>query len=344
MTGLFDLPTPPKFQCRFNCTWDNPSSFISLGFGSTCNNVTLAVLETKVCSNVTTVRGARSETCRMKTPGGLTFNSTIVFTEFQTSVIVGTDSLYEKAQSKFGETKIREVAPEFMRIAVWRGISVFNTDRHIIGEEVTECTLRLAPWRYSNISSTNGNFAAQTEILPAANWMWDTSGRFMSLKLDGLPELAIDAPDLAAISDFFKNEPFTGNITLGNLDGAQYGIRASLYQANITNTMDRVAKAMTDYIRSGPYSQRAVGTTVENVTTVKIQWYWVILPLFVEILAVLLLVLTMLLNGDRTPLWKTSPLALLFTSYRTTDGSLVLEMDHPRQVREASKAMKAKLQ
>jgi hypothetical protein len=73
-----------------------------------------------------------------------------------------------------------------------------------------------------------------------------------------------------------------------------------------------MAISMTDQLRSSN-NLEASGLTIESVIYVQVRWGWMSLPLFVPLVAVLLLMFTITVSFiDGRPLWKSSGTAMLF--------------------------------
>jgi hypothetical protein len=342
LAGLYGLDTPPKFNCRSNCTWNG--SFVSLGFESSCQNVTIATIETKTCANLTIGR-VREENCFMTTPGGVKFNTSMSYTVFQSSLVVSTLNLFDVSRDNFLNRRINDTAPGFARIAVWSGAEVYNSGINgagrspIVGEQVYQCDIRLAPWKYSNVSSTGANFTFKKELLPQGLWQWQPGGKSLVLRQGNQPDLEIKITDLDSLARFFATEPFAGNVTIGSVEGVPTGVRASFLKRNVTAIFKRVTTSMTDYVRTTANALPAIGSTAENIAFIKVQWVWFSLPLVVELLSIVVLFVTMCMNGRSMDLWKSSPMALLFTTYNPTNSEISLQIPDPDQ----TKGLKAKL-
>ncbi|TID20949.1 hypothetical protein E2P81_ATG05579 [Venturia nashicola] len=87
-----------------------------------------------------------------------------------------------------------------------------------------------------------------------------------------------------------------------------------LYNSNISKVIDDIAVTVTNQIRS--QSQDNLNATMMQgevrvkETYVKVRWPWLILPLLETILATILLISSIIMNG-KTPLWKSSMVACL---------------------------------
>lgn len=81
--AFYNLDTPAVFSCSTNCTW--PDSYISMGLGNTCRNVTEATYATSNCTEDSTNGG---QNCTMTTPGGVTFSTAMVPTMWDTVLVI----------------------------------------------------------------------------------------------------------------------------------------------------------------------------------------------------------------------------------------------------------------
>ncbi|KAI0468548.1 hypothetical protein F4859DRAFT_524459 [Xylaria cf. heliscus] len=91
---------------------------------------------------------------------------------------------------------------------------------------------------------------------------------------------------------------------------------AHVNEGTVNNAMSRLADAMTLWIRTHGYtshSQRAVGQEYHYAICVKVDWDWVALPAALTGLTLVFFLLTVISTyRQRLPIWKGSPLTLLF--------------------------------
>ncbi len=82
---------------------------------------------------------------------------------------------------------------------------------------------------------------------------------------------------------------------------------------DLHGTFDNVATSMSNAIRAGADgSPKVYGEVVDQVTIYHVAWVWAALPLFVVLASLVQLVLSMVQSArTRTPLWRTSSLAVL---------------------------------
>ena len=232
---------------------------------------------------------------------------------------------------------------------------MFNQVGHIVGEEIYECSLRLAAYQYSDVSATGTTFkvGSMSKIsLDSATPLNSSESTpqytYSNVSFQGvtIPDLIIARADLQAITEFFTSSLLTGNITIGNDFGTEPGLRAPFLNGSVADTLGAVAARMTDHIRSGPGSQLARGSSTTSPVFVGVQWAWLGLPLFELLAAIALLALTMVWSRHArgVALWKSSSLALLFASYRPEDGTLRPSLAGPTGVEDEAKAVQARLQ
>ena len=281
LNGLFGAKPSPVFNCTSSCIWNDP--FVSLGFASTCKNVTQETLTTKVCKNEADHLGDW-ERCNMTTPTNVTLSTFLVRTESQTTLVVAAEPLWGGTSGNYSLSP----TTEFMRIAVLRApLDDAVNDDHIEGEEITECTLRPVAYQYSGITATGSNFTvAATTQLPlelepsARNRYVPGIDGSVTLQHAGLPPLAISTADWAAVAEFFASDLFIGNITLGNSLTTSSDLRTPFMTGDVAAKFDAIAASMTEYVRSGPGSQLALGSRVVSTVMVRVQWVWLALPPF----------------------------------------------------------------
>jgi hypothetical protein len=348
LKGLYGLPSTPQHNCAANCAWRG--SFASLGFDFACKNVTKPTLATKKCSNTFNGTKTPDTLCNMTTPGNVFLPTVMQAPVFMTSVSVGTKFQFISASSANANTS--SISPEILRIAVLQAATDDPTFEKPSREEIVECNLSLAAYRFSNITAAGSNFTisatdkvalrngiATVDIDPAVNQPAVNQSTVADFTVqdyrpwyytfqpqaDNYPNLTISEADFAAIIDFFASSLVVGKLLYGGLAiGGEAGVRIPFsYPSNLTKIFQNVESAMTEYVLSGPGSTFVGGERIDSVIYVRVQWYWLSLPCFVMVLA--LGVVSWAIVGskraDGVELWKDSPLALLFASF-TSDGVL----------------------
>lgn len=349
-TALYNISTPPLYNCSSRCIWKD--TYVTLGFDSTCSNVTLPTLKTEQCWQDVKNAGLSVTTCNMTTPGNITMQTSTSSLGGSTTLVVGTKRL------DFGSLRIRSnvtddvgVSPTFIRVAVLGGLSKYYHEEPVY-RNVQECELSLVAYRLSDISATGNNFSlGMLEKIPLTNGTYiksqdngqEPNNRDqIRFSVPNSPDMFVRAPDFAALADYLSREPFTGEID-SMLQRSNPGIRSGLLNREPKDVFAAMAKSMTDYIRSGPGSLLAYGSRVDEVVFVQIQWAWLALPLFAVLATVGLLAATVLASRRAVdlPLWKDMTLPLLFMEYDVDGGGLRTKMSGPEEVNKYSRTARA---
>ncbi|KAI1334513.1 hypothetical protein F5Y15DRAFT_287688 [Xylariaceae sp. FL0016] len=363
MQGIFKIQKRDEFVCGGACKWSD--TYRSLGFSSSCSNVTQATAATKVCGEgVTSVENS----CNYTTPGGVQFNTVNVLTEYATTLRVATnDTLYPDMFAKNVPVTnyVKALSPNFLRAAIFSstsGADNFFNDEQIINENITECTVSLAVHEYSDIAAngstlTIGNHQVrklETAYYNATDGLTPYERANFTVQFNRSeagpidPPLVINLYDWANMVLFFESEAFTSHIVAGDgVKHSQVGIGNAFQNTDLDATFASLAASMTNYVRSlssGPNVQRGTGSRVETVIFVRVRWAWLALPLLEELLAVLF-VLYVLLQSRRSglPAWKTSALAVLAHRYSHAERSLTAEVRGVRDLDRLAKDVKVRL-
>ncbi|KAI0134024.1 hypothetical protein BJ170DRAFT_182519 [Xylariales sp. AK1849] len=340
LKGIFNITTTPVFSCDGSCVWND--TYVSLGISSTCNNVTQATLQSKVCPP----DGVPSRQCNMTTPGNIRLSTSGLLTEWATTLLINTSSTF----STYDES--REVwDSEILKFAVYRASTDYKFNNFY--ENVTECTLNLAAYEYSNVQASGVNFNVGTLRKTLLNQGHDSTGVSIAYEEDGLPPLTISMLDLAAMQYFLASSLFNIHVITGDAPSTFSGgvcasnvAAAALTDSDLGATFDNMAASMTDYLRSrGPNVQLTYGSRVESVIYVQVRWVFLVLPVTVEVTALVFVIVTIVCSRRQlgVPLWKSSALALLAHLHDDGDGSLRSEMLDPVQLEEIAKSSKAGL-
>ncbi|KAI1329709.1 hypothetical protein F5Y16DRAFT_79558 [Xylariaceae sp. FL0255] len=350
--GIFNIQTPDEFSCGGACEWNG--TYHSLGFSSTCENVTQATMNTMVCSSPD--KGV-TNVCNYTTPGGVTFSSQYVQTDSSTALRVAVnDSFFTALNDNV------PISPDFLKVAIFRPVLDnydFN-DLEIVNNSITECSISLTMHEYSNITANGSTLTIGNEtivkLLPTD--LAFVNGSFVQLPANstivfnrsenGLidPPLQINEWDLSNMIIFFESNGFESHIIAGNApDTSQVGIGAAFLNVNLTDTFTSLAKSMTDYVRSlssGPNAQIATGSQIQSVVYVNVRWEWLALPVLQELIAVGFVLYVVLSNRSLgVPAWKTSALAVLLHFFDPTDNSIETSFLGPKAVQEKSKNTQA---
>ncbi|KAI5924035.1 hypothetical protein F4810DRAFT_667057 [Camillea tinctor] len=366
MKGVFNIKTAPEFVCGGACEWNG--TYHSLGFSSSCQNVTQATAATKVCEySGEGVNEHVSGSCNMTTPGGVFVSTWYMMTDAATVLRVAvnesfTDPMWTGAGGTQNASYWR-VSPDFLKVAVFRSNSgpdsSFN-DKEIIDENITECTISLALHEYG------GMFANGSELtIPShrrlrleqgytykeeSNYYLINDTVIFNQSEAGIfdPPISISVYDWKNMVDFFTSSAFTSHIVAGNNNKiSEVGIGGAFLHADLPVTFDALAESMTDYLRSlasGPNSQIATGNRVDQVIFVHVRWAWLTFPLVVELTAVTFVVWVMLKNRRRgIPAWKSSAVGMLMHYYNKTDSAIVTTARGPGEVESLAKQTTAQL-
>ncbi|KAI0018570.1 hypothetical protein F4780DRAFT_513560 [Xylariomycetidae sp. FL0641] len=362
MKGIFNIQTAPEFVCSGACSWNG--TYRSLGFSSTCANVTQAAMATKTCNQTS----FSEQLCNYTTPGGVHLGTDYVLTDSSTVLRVAVNDSFFPA---LGDPDMLvngtlqgagPFAPDFLRVGVFRSSSGpdsgFN-DKEIVGQDITECAVSLALHTYGGVRANGSALTvADHQIHPlGGGYMAGFTGAAglnatleFNATADGAPidpPLRVGLYDMSSVVLFFESEAFTSHIISGAGSSSQTGIGDAFIKADLPRTFDALAESMTDYVRSlasGPNTRKATGSRVELTVFVRVRWVWMALPL-VEELAALFFVLWVVVSNSRhaIPAWKSSALAALTHRYDPASGSLVPEGHSPKEVAKMAKKVDVQL-
>ncbi|KAI1502560.1 hypothetical protein F5X99DRAFT_158550 [Biscogniauxia marginata] len=358
MKGIFDIKTAPEFQCGGACSWNG--AYQSLGFSSTCENVTQATAATKVCDNNSDLISPGF--CNMTTPGGVSFSTYYIRTDAATVLRVAVNESFSTSIDfrngmKNGDAYSWRIPPDFLKVAIFRSTSgpdrEFN-DREIIDEDITECSLSLALHEYEGLVANGSELtiASHRRLKLEPGYSFTSSTGYINQNQTvtfnqseaGLiqPQLSIGAYDWQNMVQFFESEAFTSHIIAGSDNGlSQVGIGGAFLHVDLPTTFDALAESMTDYVRSlasGPNVRTATGNRVEQVIFVHVRWGWLAFPLVVELTAVAFVLSVMVKNRRRgIPTWKSSALGLLSHHYSKGENAIISGARGPREVEKMAK-------
>lgn len=309
--GLYGITPTEPFRCPGACSWKE--KHISLGFKSECKNVTQATLKTAICN-----KADAHLTCNMTTPSEITVISRRVDTDSATAY-------YMNVSAPVSSIKISgqlSNLPEITRFAIFRSTPDYN---YLINDiEITECALSLAAYEYS-IARANGSEISYTnrrevDFGVEHPWQWPTD-RLASIHTNEttngdvhIPALDINYITFMALRTFFLSTTIVTEWVEGSYKNTNLGVSAALPRSvDLGKRFEKMATAMTDYLRYGPNSLSAYGDVIQNEAYVYIHWWYVSVPAATELLAILLAILTIVRNRKSrgVPLWKNSALAVL---------------------------------
>ncbi len=343
--GIYNISSTAVFNCTSTCVWTN--SYVSLGFASWCDNVTAATLPT-----VKYVTPASPDTVHisMTTPGGVAINASFTKTDWQTVInVVANDLMVNVFQSE------RATPSKIVRIAVLR-TPITNPGEYTISVDsldVTECTVGLAAYNYSGVSASGNRFSAETvDVIPLDSGIYQDldygMSPFVVFNQTGLPVMKAMMADIGTLIQLFTSARFSGSIYDGeSVPANPVGVGLALLKGNVSDIFQNMAKSMTDQLRSS-YNATAHGLTVNSVVFVSVQWVWLLFLFFIQMAALLLLVLTSWsTKKHHLPLWKSSILAMLYHEVvfeGAAEGTLRTDVRDTEQLEELARLTIAKLE
>ncbi|KAI0004057.1 hypothetical protein F4779DRAFT_621530 [Xylariaceae sp. FL0662B] len=360
MKGVFGIKTAPEFQCSGSCTWDGV--YRSIRFSSTCDNVTQAAAATKVCNNL----GKNNETsesyhnCNVTTPGNVTLSTNYVLTDSATVLRVATTTSFYNDIDDTLETSAR-ISPGFLKVGILRAIGGpnmnFNESNIMIG--VTECSISVVMHEYQGIAANDSDFSISSHrkkrldpgypiiifhnaFSPNSSVVFNQSDRVSIGQA-----LSIGVYDWSNMVQFMS-EIFSTHIIGGMSGNSQVGIGQAFWKADIPATFDSLTESMTDYLRSlssGHNTQKATGRRVEQVVYVHVRFEWIILPIVIELTALLFVVLVIVSSRRHDiPAWKISALALLVHRCNTNDGTLTTDTRSTKEIKTIARGVYPRLE
>lgn len=347
--GLYGINTTEPFNCPGTCRWTG--SYISLGFKAECRNVTQETLQVATCE-----RDEDSiQQCNMTTPGGVDLTTRYVFSELATAYYLNASSLLMNTSA----TELPGTFPEITRFAIYRSTPDFNFRMHDIN--ITDCSLSITAYEYAGAKAEGSNFSF-TSKLPVDfglknPWKLGTEGSEMIFKrmytndsTSGdihIPALEISYASLAALENFFESTTMVTEWVAGNFVNTNLGVAAALSgDVDISDRFDKMATAMTDYLRYGPNTQSAHGEIIQSEPFVSIRWGYFVVPIVTEGLAILFAILSIFSNRQsrRVPLWKSSTLAVLACQHAERLGLLQTTGKGINEIQDEAEKAEVRLQ
>lgn len=335
--AFYELNTPPIFSCASNCTWNQ--TYTSLGFSSSCVNVTQATYATQQCN------GTAPTNCTMTTPGNVTFSTAITHTTWSTVLVMKATSLI---------TWESRIPANFVRLAAFRQGGDYRGSAYRALEQTLECDISLVAYKYSNATSiaNDFNFGSVEKVQLEAGYHLtgqDIYNPTILFNTTGLPEFRVSLLDLEVLRDYFTSDSFSGTLTDGESapvysNGITAAIRSP--QKNISSLLDSMAISMTDQLRTSPNATTAPGFTAKSVLLVRIQWAWLGLPFFVVLASAAFLIAEMAESRRSRDimLWKSTATSMLFHSVFPAEGVMRTKAQSPKQLRETAKTIRARLE
>ena len=316
--GLYNLGSPAVFNCTSKCQWN--STYYSLGFASTCADVTEATIRLHPNASATwsSTSVLREDDMVLTTPGGVRLPAPFSHTSWQTVVSVNATSLANDTSIFVNGTWVPPLMrPEIVRIGVFR-VPVDTINYYFTPANMTifECDIALAAWGYSNLSSSGQNLTISSResirLDPGAVSQNVTVAGHVTFNQSGLPLLRVSGSDIAALQLLFSSARFSGRIYDGLNGFPDQGTGDTFRSGNISQTMSAMVDSMTNQLRS-TYNITAYGQSLNPVVFIEVQWAWITLPLIVQLISIAFTV-TLVIQSARTaglPLWKSSTVALL---------------------------------
>ncbi|KAL2063693.1 hypothetical protein VTL71DRAFT_5498 [Oculimacula yallundae] len=374
LRGIYQNTWSPLFKCTTNCTWQD--TYTSLGFDSSCSDVTAETLSTQIC-----VKSGSNATCNFKTPGNISLTTQAIRTVWSTIAIVNSSSLLGEAGSLVNTgTKVdyqSSIPSGLVRTAIWTNISKtvqgYDNDSQEHQDRIFECTLSLVAWRWSNISSiSNSFFIGLKERIPLNKGIrlpaipgsggppivdryWfneSSSGQHSSnysqssFNQSSVPSLYVLSSDIGALVSFITSPAISGKMLNGeSLPTYTQGVTGAFTNQNATAIFTNVAESMTEYLQQTRTRVLAHGTTSEAIVIIRVRWIWMALPLLVEVAGAVLLAGTILSSrrSKQVPLWKSSPTALLFHGV-FPDGLMSSDLKGPEELNRRVQSLKVRLE
>ncbi|KAK3995202.1 hypothetical protein QBC44DRAFT_29477 [Cladorrhinum sp. PSN332] len=323
--GVFKLQNPPVFQCNATarCIWDDP--VVTLGFKSTCADVSE---ETFRSANSSLFGSLSGKGQNLTTPGGILLPAVYSPTSFQTVVSIGAKSLLS---STVVDPALTMVNPDIARIAVFKtAANDTNFQIFLNTSRVFECHLGLVAYRFANISASD---AADLTILKSETIPLQpgvaTGARpgiynGVEFRQEGLPPLKASLADMRAVTVLLTSARFSGSIFRGfsGFDAPAGMGDALRTDWAVPQIFENMAKSMTDQLRSN-YSVVAEGVSVDKAVFVHVHWEWLILPLIVELVSIAFVVAVLVKSrkAKDVQLWKSSAVAILTHALSFQEGS-----------------------
>ncbi|KAF4769302.1 hypothetical protein N7455_008745 [Penicillium solitum] len=324
--GIYGINTTEPFNCPGRCRWTE--SYVSLGFKAECRNVTQETLQTSTCE------GGENELhrCNMTTPGGVDVATRFYFTDLATTYYMNVSSTLYSAKGGLPDT-----FPEIARFAIYR--STPDGNFIVSNINITECSLFLTAYEYTGAQANGSDFSVQrreVDLGPKNPWTITSNGSQGILQQahtnetttsSGIrvPALDINFPSLIALVNFLQSTTMVTEWVEGNFANTNLGVAAALIgDVDLGARFNQMATAMTNYLRYGPNTQSAHGEEIQSEAFVFIRWWYFVVPVVTEGLAILFAILSIFSNrrSHRVPLWKSSTLAVLACKHNEQLGIL----------------------
>lgn len=330
--ALYNAKIPPVFNCTSSCVWND--TFVTLGFGHECRDVTEAATANRSCVNAEPFRnfhepvdpydGKVTQACNMTTPGGVVlkpghfpvFSGSWHTTKKYVSAVSSSKYLSYSLNSR--QPKDGKSYSSIVTLAQYERDPAFLHGGDL-RENVTECELSAVVWQYSGITVEGNKLTVADRKKVPLDDAGDPMAKLnnsVSFNKPGLQPMEISVWDWAALDFFLVNllsdlsslegmQPYREN------DNKPPIFSTSVSGGDIAIWVARMTEAMTSALQSGPNSQLMEGMSRDVVIFVRVDWLWYGLPLVVEVGSAVLLAFAIWQSRSRhgVPLWKTSALA-----------------------------------
>ncbi|KAL6903944.1 hypothetical protein GGI43DRAFT_307487 [Trichoderma evansii] len=348
--GLYGIQPAETFICPGVCRWNG--SYISVGFKADCRNVTQQTLQTAIC------KGDEDSLrqCNMTTPGGVPITSRSMYTEYATAYSMNTTSLANIPSNK---DVLPDTWPEIARFAIYRSTPDYNFRMRDIN--ITDCSLSIAAYEYTGAKANGSDFsfASRQEVDFGVKNPWTIQGRtdtraFQIISTNEstkgniqIPALEIDWPNIQTLETYLMSATIVSEFVEGDFVNTNLGVAAALYgDVDIGDRFDGMATTMTDYLRYGPNTKSARGEVVQSEPFVFIRWWYFLLPVITEGIAIIFAILSIFSNRQsrRIPLWKSSTLAVLACNTIEQAGLLQTPGKGIKEIKAEAKRFKVQLE
>lgn len=212
LKGIYNLDLTPPFNYTSSCVWEG--SYITLGFGTSCWDVSDATLRTRRCSD--SHPATNSQYCNLMTPGGVKLQTAFVPTMQQTTMVIGTKILppWRFLSDAWQRDSSIVISPDLLNLAEYRAVlkvpSYCVIDSTNYTEYITECTLSLTAYNMSNVSTDGNTFTVGSrQRIPIENAypsavLGPESDQYKFNTTPGLPVFNVRFYDWAAIAKYLE--------------------------------------------------------------------------------------------------------------------------------------------
>ncbi|KAG8424648.1 hypothetical protein J3458_001421 [Metarhizium acridum] len=219
------------------------------------------------------------------------------------------------------DDELRTRLLEIARFALYRSTS--DGDLNAWGVNITDCSLSLTVYD-ARANGSTFSFEQTREVVVNSKTLWEpvtddglsphSRAQLNESKVQGIPTLAITRSDLVALQVYLESDSIASKWVSGNWVNKNSGLSAALSgNVDVGKRFEMMALSMTSYLRSGPNSIPAVGTSFSSQPFVSIRWLYLIGPGIIQFAALLFALTTIIGNrkSRNVPLWKSSALAVL---------------------------------